>query len=217
MCDGSNGIRLAGGTLGRSRHVCAFFNSQEEQDRVLLPFIQDGIERGDKIFRIVDPQRRQEYMNTLDAAGVPTTDIETSGQLNVCGWDEAYLRGGHFDQDAWLQVMEQVLQDGKAQGFPLTRIMGSVEWAEEDRPLIDSFVEYETRLNYILPKYDDVVVCVYDCSKFGAGLAMDILRTHPMAIIGGILQENPFFIPPDEFLRELRSRADSAASTPGDV
>ena len=27
-----------------------------------------------------------------------------------------------------------------------------------------------------------------------------------MIIIGGILQENPFFVPPDEFLRELRSR-----------
>lgn len=35
---------------------------------------------------------------------------------------------------------------------------------------------------------------------------MDILRTHPMVIIGGILQENPFFVPPDIFLRELRER-----------
>jgi hypothetical protein len=35
---------------------------------------------------------------------------------------------------------------------------------------------------------------------------MDIMRTHPMVIIGGILQENPFFVPPDEFLEELRLR-----------
>ncbi len=27
-----------------------------------------------------------------------------------------------------------------------------------------------------------------------------------MVIIGGILQENMFFVPPDEFLRELRER-----------
>ncbi len=27
-----------------------------------------------------------------------------------------------------------------------------------------------------------------------------------MIIVGGILQENPFFVPPDEFLRELRAR-----------
>jgi hypothetical protein len=35
---------------------------------------------------------------------------------------------------------------------------------------------------------------------------LDILRTHPVAIIGGVLQDNPFFVPPDEFLRELRER-----------
>ncbi len=33
-----------------------------------------------------------------------------------------------------------------------------------------------------------------------------------MIIIGGILQENPFFVPPDEFLRELRERR-----TPGNT
>jgi len=32
------------------------------------------------------------------------------------------------------------------------------------------------------------------------------MRTHPMIVIGGMLQENPFFVPPDEFLRELRER-----------
>jgi hypothetical protein len=35
---------------------------------------------------------------------------------------------------------------------------------------------------------------------------MDIMRTHPMVIIGGVLQENPFFVPPDEMLAELRRR-----------
>jgi hypothetical protein len=41
------------------------------------------------------------------------------------------------------------------------------------------------------------------------------MRTHPMIIIGGMLQENPFFVPPDEFLRELRKRhtTQNAAST----
>ena len=35
---------------------------------------------------------------------------------------------------------------------------------------------------------------------------MDILRTHPMVIVGGVLQANPFWVPPDEFLRELDAR-----------
>ena len=39
---------------------------------------------------------------------------------------------------------------------------------------------------------------------------MDILRTHPMVIIGGVLQENPFFVPPEEFLKELQERKGNA-------
>jgi hypothetical protein len=31
-----------------------------------------------------------------------------------------------------------------------------------------------------------------------------------MVVVGGTLQENPFFVAPDEFLRELRSRQPDA-------
>ncbi len=37
-------------------------------------------------------------------------------------------------------------------------------------------------------------------------MAMDIMRTHPLVIIGGLLRENPFFIPPEQFLDETRER-----------
>ncbi|MFY9852842.1 MAG: hypothetical protein WAK26_03070 [Terracidiphilus sp.] len=35
-------IPLAGSYLGEVRHVCAFFNNDDEEYRVLLPFIKDG-------------------------------------------------------------------------------------------------------------------------------------------------------------------------------
>ena len=37
------------------------------------------------------------------------------------------------------------------------------------------------------------------------------MRTHPMVVVGGVLQQNPFFVPPDEFLAELRGRRAAAA------
>ena len=42
--------------------------------------------------------------------------------------------------------------------------------------------------------------------KFGGGVVVEVMRTNPMIIIGGVPQENPFFVPPDEFLLELRTR-----------
>ena len=150
-------VRLAGSVLERSRHVCAFFHSKEEEYRVLLPFILEGFTRGDKAFHIVDPQHRQAHLRRLADTGIDVVAAEQRGQLEVRRWEDAYLLDGHFDQNRMLSLIEEVLNNGKAQGFALTRLIANMEWALEDRPGVEDIVEYETRLNYILPKYDDAV------------------------------------------------------------
>ena len=151
-------VRLAGSVLHRSRHVCAFFHKKDEEYQVLLPFVKEGFEQGHKAFHIVDPAHRDEHLRRLSEAGIDVAEAERSGQLEVRRWEDAYLREGHFDQDAMLALIEEVLKGGKAQGFPLTRLVADMEWGLEDRPGVDDIVEYETRLNFILPKYDDAVV-----------------------------------------------------------
>jgi hypothetical protein len=34
-------------------------------------------------------------------------------------------------------------------------------------------------------------------ARRAAGVDMEIMRNHPMVIIGAVVQENPFFVPPD--------------------
>jgi hypothetical protein len=85
------------------------------------------------------------------------------------------------------------------------RYIASRDWPARERAEAASLLDH-----YVLPKYDDPVICTYDLSKFSAGVVMDIMRTHPVVIIGGVLQENPFFVPPDQFLLELRERRRSA-------
>jgi hypothetical protein len=121
-------------------------------------------------------------------------------------WHDNYLREGHFDQNRMIALIKEALQAGHNDGYKQTRLVAHMEWALEDMPGVNDLVEYETRLNHALPKYKDPVICVYDCTRFGAGVVMDIVRTHPIVIVGGLLQENPFFVPPDKFLRELRER-----------
>src|SRR5947209_3636410 len=150
-------VRLAGSVLDRSRHVCAFFHRKEEEYRVLLPFIKEGFKQGDRAFHIVDPRHRPEHLRRLQEAGILVAEAERMGQLSVRRWEDAYLRDGHFDQNRMLALIEEVLTGGQAQGFPLTRLVANMEWALEDRPGVDDVVEYETRLNYVLPRYDDAV------------------------------------------------------------
>ena len=209
--DESQPIPFAGGILDQYRHVCAFFDSPDEEQLVMAPFIRDGLERGERAFHIVDPEQRAEYVRRLEDEGIAVAAAEARGQFELRTWDETFFRMGSFDQDAMLTLIEEVLKGATTRGFPLTRFVGHPARPVEGRLGVDDVVEFETRVNYIVPRYRDPVICIYDPSKFSGGEVMDILRIHPMAIIGGLLHVNPFFVPPDEFLREWHERTAKAS------
>ena len=73
-------IRFAGSELGEARHACAFFNSADEQYRVLLPFIKDGFEKGDRGFHVVDPKHRPDHLKRMEQEGIAVADAESKGQ-----------------------------------------------------------------------------------------------------------------------------------------
>jgi len=212
MPEPDDAVRLAGAELHRNRHACAFFNSDEEEYRLLLPFAKEGVDRGHFVFHIVDPDQRADRARRLSDAGINMDPAVPAGRVEIAAWEDAHLQGGRFDQDAMLALAEDVLRRGKEGGFPLTRLWGNMEWSLTDAPGVEQLVEYECRLNDLMARYDDVMVCTYDLNRFSAAVVMDVLRTHPLVVIGGVLHENPFFVPPEEFLRELRRREASSAS-----
>ena len=207
MAETMEPVRLAGAVLSRSSHVCAFFHSKEEEYRVLMPFIKDGFEKGDRAFHLVDPNYLREHLRRLEQEGIDVMEAEANGQLEVRRWQEAYIKDDHFEQYRMIATIKEALDPSRKRPGKLTRLVANMEWALEDLPGVHDIVEYETRLNHVLPDYYDPVICTYDLSRFEASVVIDIMRTHPMVLVGGILQENPFYVPPDEMLRELGERA----------
>ena len=154
-------LRLAGSVLHvsrQSRHVCAFFHSHEEEYRVLLPFIKEGFERGEKAFHIVDPTRRDAHLQRLAAAGIDTAAAQQRGQFELCNWTEVHLRDGSFDPDRIGALIEAVVTGARQQGFPRTRFVTHMEWALEARVGVAALLEYEAKANYAqLRDYDPVI------------------------------------------------------------
>lgn len=207
-------IPFAGAELGEARHVCAFFNSDDERYRVLLPFIKDGFDCGDKAVHIVNPDQRHDHLQWLAAVGIDPMASERNGQFELRTTTETYLCDGHFDQDRMLEVFEQLASGNAKKGSRRSRIVCQMDWAAGGGSNVENLVEFEARVNHVWRRHDDAVICVYDLAKFGGDTVVDIMRTHPMIIIGGILQQNPFFLPPEEFLRELRERRASQTASP---
>jgi MEDS: MEthanogen/methylotroph, DcmR Sensory domain len=126
----------------------------------------------------------------------------------------APLRPGRFEQHAMIDLIEEVAKAAKRCATRVTRLWINMEWLL-DSPVTHDIAEYESRLNYLLPDYDMATVCSYDVTKLGASVVIDILRTHPYIVAGGVLRESPFYVPPDEFLHELDARKSS--TTPSRV
>lgn len=206
-------IRFAGSVFGAQRHVCAFFHNPDEQYRILLPFVQEGFECGHRAFHVVHPKLREEHLRRLEIAGIAVPATQHRRQLEVATVEETFLRGGRFNSDAALALIQETLNTGATLGFPLTRMVAHVaERILDNESNTDEWLKCEARLNAILLRYNDPVICVYDLAKLSGAVVVDVLRTHPMVVIGGLLQENPFFMPPDEFLRQLGERGAAQAS-----
>jgi hypothetical protein len=207
MATSSEPIPFAGSTLRGYRHVCAFFSSPQEEYATLLPFMRDGIERGERAYHVLPAQYREEHLAQLRSAGIEVMAAQQRGQLEVAAPEEVYLRGGGFNKDAMLATIQEALKAGPTLGFPLTRLIAHAEAVLQDGSKANEWVEYESRLNDVLPSYNDPVICTYDANLLNGAIAVDILRTHPVAVIGGRLYENPFFVPPKEFLPLILERS----------
>jgi hypothetical protein len=60
--------------------------------------------------------------------------------------------GRRFDQNAMLAFAERLLSAVRTSGYWRMRLLAHMEWAMLDKPGVEDLVEYETRLNYLIPK-----------------------------------------------------------------
>src|SRR6266446_4408007 len=117
MAKHEDSVELAGVNLAGRNHVCAFFNTIDEEHRVLGSFYKDGIDRGEKAAHIVDPENREEHLKRLAEAGIDVHTMMDTGQLEVVPWTDVYVRDHRFDQDAMLTAVEKLIQSGTAAGY----------------------------------------------------------------------------------------------------
>ena len=187
-------------------HLCAFFHDKDEEFRTLLPFIVDGLAAGEKAIHVVHPKDREEHRNRLRAAGIDVEAAEQSGQLDVIMGLSSHMEGAVFDQDEALKTIDRLLSEPRTKGFRQTRYIGFMDWAVEIRA--EELIAFEAVVNPVLEKHHDPVICSYDLTRFNGVDILDIMRIHPTAIVGGVVQQNPFNIGPEQMMRELHERAE---------
>lgn len=171
---------------------------------MMLPFIREGLERGEKAVHVVKEDAQQAHLARLQESGIDVERLLRSGQLELLGWEQTYLSRGRFEMNRMPELIEALIAKSRADGFPMLRYVGNMEWSLEDCPGVGDVMEYEARLHPLLLKYPDPIVCCYNIGRFASEFVVDMLRVHETAIVCGILNQNPYFVPPDKYVAERR-------------
>jgi AcrR family transcriptional regulator len=181
-------MHLGDAELGRLRHVCGLFEGPEEADRVLLPFILEGLVRGERVIHLVeDPKANLERL----ASRTDVSAAVASGQLDVRRWDETYLSNGAFSGARMLAYIRRTLRESAWLDFSATRVIGDMAWARAGVPGVDGLAAYESAIEAIVTRPRTMVVCAYDVGRHSASTIAAILSAHQAALVGGRLQESP--------------------------
>jgi hypothetical protein len=78
-----NFVHFARGIVRDHCHICAFFNTADEEHKVLRSFIKDGLDAGEKGLHIVDPDLRDDHLKRLARSDINVEQAISSGQLEV--------------------------------------------------------------------------------------------------------------------------------------
>lgn len=199
-------VTLCGETLYGPRHICAFFDSREEQYDVLMPYFKEGLDNKEEVITILESHTHHDHCCRLSDAGISVEKKLENGQLKVLASEDTYLQGNSFAADRMYNMLEQVLIDAQEGPYGTVRTCGDMEWALKNLPGTDELMEYEARVNLLTPKYECTLLCVYDINRFSGRAIADVLASHSHVILNGRIHTNPHFVEPLEILKQLMHR-----------
>jgi len=181
-------------------HLCALYETRDEQLAVAAPFLAHGLATGARCVFMTPGLLPDEITDAVLAID-PGLDVgESRGALQALSPRDRVGDRGAFDAEEMLARLVRSEQQALADGFSGLRILidltPSGEAMVDTRPLI----EFEARLQSFPPGGRSAVLCQYDRTRLPPAVLHDVLRTNPVIVVGDLACDNPYYEPPDLLL-----------------
>jgi signal transduction histidine kinase len=179
-------------------HLALIYEDREEQFAAAVPFVKQGIERGERCLYIADDNSRTEVLTAMESADFDVDAALDSGTLTLHTKQDTCCRGGTFDPDEMITFVEAAIEEADEE-YEALRVTGEMTWIFGDELRIADLMEYEGKVNRLLPEEDCIVLCQYNRNRFPTEVLRDVVRTHPHLVYNDTVSHNAYYTPPEEF------------------
>jgi PAS domain S-box-containing protein len=181
-------------TLRQGDHIILFYSSSEELLVSVMPFIKDGLDHGERVVYISEPEGRGQVLEKLK-------------RFNI----EKYIQKGSFkfsdpekDIREALRKTGLLIEESLSSGYTGLRIAIDVYSVYKDMSPSE-ILRFETRLDEFYAQSRCIALCLFDTRKFTPELLLSIFVSHPIVMIGTEIHENISYPPPREMLDKVRA------------
>lgn len=185
-------------------HIAGLYEAEAERDAIILGFLSEGALAGD--LQLYAPAERtvadfEQEISRYCPDCAPL--LHDEDHFNVMDSPRSlYYPDGMFSPWAMDQGLNEYYANSQKNGPRNVRATAEMVWALEAVPGVEHLMAYESRLNYFIEGKPWISICLYNLTCFSGAMIMDVLRTHPYTISGGVITENPYYQDPAQWLAE---------------
>lgn len=178
-------------------HICGIFLGSEAFDDYASAFVQDGLERGERVVWLHDGFAHERVIALLRYRGIDVERYEAQDALAFLPAPGSFAPDGRFDLLTALDLVRSEASRARESGLAGVRIVQELGPTLGSEANPDLLLKYEERLNPLLAELGNCrMLCGYDRRSAPDEAVLRSLEAHPHVVHQGQAVENMYFLPP---------------------
>jgi len=186
-------------------HICQLYNKVDEIRNVTARLLHVGINASERCLFAGTAASVHEIEETLEKMGTDVSAAKESGQLLMQSDREPFLVGKRFDPYHLLSTHNTFIAQAHRDRWRGVRISIDMTWLTRDVATPEQILKYEAASDAVFTFQNAPIIALmhYDYSKLPGALVVELLKLHPIAVVGKYIKRNPYYLNSEQYLLKI--------------
>lgn len=197
-------------------HICQLYNKIDEIKAVTARLLHVGLTSSERCLFAGTPASARDVEEALEKMGTDVAAVKESGQLLMQTDREPFLVGKRFDPYHLLSTHNTFIAQAHRDRWQGVRVSIDMTWLTRDVATPEQILKYEAASDAVFTFQNAPIIALmhYDYSKLPGALVVELLKLHPIAVVGKFIKRNPYYLNSEQYLLKiLRANRERATRT----
>ena len=188
-------------------HICQLYSKVTEIPGVTARLMRVGLSLSEKCLFAAAPAQIKELRDELQKLQVDVNGVIEAGQLVLYEEREIFLanNGKRFDPYFLLSSHQTFIAQALREGWQAVRISIDMTWLTKDIAAPEQILKYEAASDAVFTFQNAPIIALmhYDHSKLLPSLVVEMLKLHPISVVGKYIKRNPYYLNSEQYMLKI--------------